>query len=60
MVMNVYSMNICNFRTQYGMDFSQTASKGYWRHFRFLHVNMCHFYACSTRLLAWTCVVSQL
>jgi len=37
-VMNFYSMNICNFRTQYGMDLAHTANKGYWRHFRFLRV----------------------
>jgi len=36
--MVVYSMNICNFRTQCGMDLAQTANKGYWRHFRFLRV----------------------
>jgi len=36
--MNFYSVNICNFRTQYGMDLAQTASKGNWRHFRFLRV----------------------
>jgi len=59
MVMNVWSMNICNFQTQYGMDLAQTASKGNQRHFRFLRVNLCHFYACSTRFLAWTCVVLQ-
>jgi len=27
-VMNFYSMNICNFRTQYGMDLAPTANKG--------------------------------
>ena len=37
-VMNFYSMTICNFQTQYGMDLAQTANKGYWRHFRFLRV----------------------
>jgi len=38
--MNFYSMNICNFRTQkaYRIDLAQTASKGYWRDFRFLRV----------------------
>jgi len=35
--MNFYSNNICNFRTQYSMELAQTANKGYWRHFRFLH-----------------------
>jgi len=35
-VMNFYSMNICNFRTQYHMDFAHTANKSYWRHFKFL------------------------
>ena len=33
----------------YCMDLAQTASKGYWRHFRFLRVDLCHFYTCSTR-----------
>jgi len=28
--MNLYSMNICNFRTQYGMDLAQTANTGCW------------------------------
>ena len=37
-VMNFYSMNICNFRTQYGIGLAQTANKGYWRHFRSLRV----------------------
>ena len=37
-VMNSSSMNICNFRTQYGSDHAQTADKGYWRHFRFIRV----------------------
>ena len=37
-IMYFYSMNICNFRTQYSMDLAQTANKGYWRHFRFLRV----------------------
>ena len=37
-VMNFYSMNICNFRTQYCMDLVQTANKGYWLHFKFLRV----------------------
>jgi len=37
--MNFYSMNVCNFLTQYGMDLSQTANKGYWRHFRFLRID---------------------
>jgi len=32
-----------------GMDLAQTASKGHWRHFRFLRVDLCHFYACPTR-----------
>jgi len=36
--MNFYSMNICNFRTQYRMDLAQAANKGYWRHFKFLRV----------------------
>jgi len=36
--MNFYSVNICNFRTPYGMDLAQTANKGYWPHFRFLLV----------------------
>jgi len=31
------------------MDLAQTVSKGYWRHFRFLRVDLCHFYTCSTR-----------
>ena len=35
-VMNFYSMNICNFRTQYHMDLAQTANKSYWRHFKLL------------------------
>jgi len=36
--MNFYSMNICNFRTQqaYRLDLTQTANKGYWRHFKYL------------------------
>ena len=37
-VMNFYFKKICNFRTQYGMDLAQTASKGCWRQFRFLRV----------------------
>ena len=41
-------MNICNFRTQYGTDLAQNSNKGYWRHFRFLRVVLCHFYACLT------------
>ena len=40
-VMNFYSMNICNFRTQYGVNLAQTANKGYCRHFRFLRVVFC-------------------
>ena len=47
-VMNFYSMNICNYRTQYGTDLAQNANKGYWRHFRFFRVVLCHFYACPT------------
>jgi len=48
MVMNFYSMNICNFRTKSGMDLAQTASKGYWQRFRFLRadffgVDLCLF-----------------
>jgi len=39
MVMNFYSMNICNFRTQYRLDLAQTASKAYWWHFMFLRVD---------------------
>jgi len=39
MVMNFYSMNICNFRTKYGMDLAQTAIKGYWQRFRFLRAD---------------------
>jgi len=35
-VMNFYSMNICNFRTQYHIDLAQTANKSYWRHFKLL------------------------
>jgi len=26
-----------------------TANEGYWQHFRFLRVVLCHFYACPTR-----------
>ena len=37
-VMSFYSINICNFRTQYGMDLAQTANKAYWRHFGFTRV----------------------
>jgi len=33
----------------YRMDLAQTANKGYWLHFRFLHVDLCHFYTCPTR-----------
>jgi len=47
-VINFYFMNICSFRTQYGVHHEQTANKSYWRHFRFLRV-VCHFYACPTR-----------
>jgi len=36
--MNFYSMNICNFRTQYGTDLAQTANEGYWRHFMLFRV----------------------
>jgi len=48
MVMNFYSMNICNFRTKYGMDLAQTAGKGYWQRFRllcadFFGVDLCLF-----------------
>ena len=50
-------MNICNFRTQYGTDLAQNANKGYWRHFRFLRVVLCHFYACPTHFSGWTCVL---
>jgi len=38
-------MNICNFRIQYRLDLAQTANKGYWRHFRFICVVLCHVYA---------------
>ena len=41
-------MNICNSRTQYGTDLAQNANKRYRRHFRFLRVVLCHFYACPT------------
>jgi len=37
-VMTFYSVNICNFRTQYGMGLAQTSNKGYWRHFGLLRV----------------------
>jgi len=39
MVTIFYSMNICNFRTKYGMDLAQTASKGNWQRFRFLRAD---------------------
>ena len=48
-VMNFYSMNICNFRTQYGMGLAQIAYKGYWRHLEFLRVDLGNFFACPTR-----------
>jgi len=55
-VMNFYSMNICNFRTQYCMDLAQTANKGYWWHFTFLRVvfvpRLCLPHASFS---AWTC-----
>jgi len=38
------------------MELVQTANKGYWRHYKFLSVVLCHFYACPTRFLAWACV----
>jgi len=53
--MNFYSMNICNLRTQYGMDLTQTASKGYWWHFRFLRADLCQFYACPIRIAYTDC-----
>jgi len=37
-LMNFYSINIRNFRTQYGMNLAQTANKVYWQHFLFLRV----------------------
>jgi len=46
--MTFYSMNICNFRTQYCIGLAQTANKGYWRHFG-LRVFLCYFYACPMR-----------
>jgi len=49
-------MNICNFRTQYCLDLAQTANKGYWRHFRFIRVVLCHVYASPRVFSAWTCV----
>jgi len=47
-VMTFYSMNICNFRTQYCIGLAQTANKVYWRHFG-LRVFLCYFYACPMR-----------
>ena len=48
-IMNFYSMDICNFRTQHGMRLVQNANKGYWRHFVIFVYFVCHFYACPTR-----------
>jgi len=54
-VMNFYSMNICSFRTQYGMDLAQTANKGY-RHFTFLRVVFVSLLCLRHAFfLAWTC-----
>ena len=49
-VMTFYSMNICNFRTQYGIGLAQTA-KGYWRHFGLLRVVFVSFLCLSHAFL---------
>ena len=52
----IYSMNICNFRTQYGMDLAQTADKGYWSHFVFFRIFFVSLLILPRVFSGWTCV----
>jgi len=57
--MNLYSMNICNFRTQqvYRIELALTANEGYWWHFKFLRVVFVSLLILLHALfLTWTCV----
>ena len=56
-VMTFYSVNICNFRTQYGIGLAQTSNKGSWRHFGLLRVFFVSRFMPLPRVSsAWTCV----
>jgi len=55
-IMTFYSMNICNFRTQYGIGLTQTANKGYWRHFGLFRVFCAIFMLVPRVSSAWICV----